>query len=602
MCPLSHKTTNDGIVYHITFRHHNTRRPDGGIVLQQALDNYDAFRAEEYFREKNALLGAGCCGGKAKGLAYADCALRETPLSDLVRFPDLTIVLSTELFDDYIAHRGLSDLYDEPDWKRVRQVVAATPLTDAIQRELDRVLDRFDAIGAPPLAVRSSSLLEDSIALAFAGKYETHFSPNCGSREARFARLEQCVRMVYASLFNPSARAYREKHGKTHREESIAVIVQSVAGRERGDYFYPELAGTLFSRVFRRPNPRIRKEDGLMRLSFGLGTRTVDRCAARIFYLTNPSLRPEGNLPEQIAAASQENFDYIDRKQGAFLTGALTLFSDFLRKEHKNFGAYVQNYGDNFLYSSLAEPEGPTRPLFSFPELHIRERELFATSKALLRHMEEVSGIPVDIEFTYETKPEKEFRILQMRPLAAYEELGRVELPSVAPERVVFKGDRMVSNGSLEHVNHLVFVDAVRYKEDWRPAETARAIGAINDRMGGTKYILAGPGRWGSRNPALGVPVQYAEICNCGCLVEISVPALNFSPELSFGTHFFLDMDSDGILYLPVFSDQRGNRLNVEWLQSAPYTVGDHPAVRIYEGDFSVYLDGEEETGIVILA
>ena len=576
--------------------------------MKQSLRDYDAFRGESYYREGGNLVGSGSCGGKAKGLAYAAAALADSPLAAEVSLPDLTVVLSTEVFEDYLSRRGLLALYDDEDWDRVQAVVESTPLTGGMRLELERILDRFEQLGSPPLAIRSSSLLEDSVALAFAGKYHTYFaanSPLSTSREERLAELDINVRRVFASLFNPSARAYREKHGKAHRDESIAVIIQSMSGEHHGNYFYPELAGTLFSRVFRRPNPRIRKEDGVMRLCFGLGTRTVDRCAARVFYLTNPSLRPEGNLPEQIAASSQENFDYIDREYGTFLTGSLATFSDFLRREHRNFGAYVQMYGDNFLYSTLADPEVPTRPIFSFPELHTRERDLFDLSRRLLRHMEDVSGIPVDIEFAFETKPGrggKEFRLLQMRPLTAYEEMSRVELPDVPVDRIVFQGDRMVSNGQLENVSHLVYVNPEIYKESWDPAATARAVGAINKKLEGKRYILAGPGRWGSQNPSLGVPIVYAEICNCGCLAEISEPKLHFSPELSFGTHFFLDMDSDGTLYLPVFSEQRGNRYNRAWLESAPYTTGDHPSVRVYEGNFSVYLDGEIEEGMVLLA
>ncbi|MDR1916066.1 MAG: PEP/pyruvate-binding domain-containing protein [Synergistaceae bacterium] len=570
--------------------------------MNQSDKNYDEFQAEGYFREKGTLIGDGRCGGKAKGLAYAKIALFGSPLGETVSFPDLTVVLSTEVFDDHINGNGLSGLYDEEDWETVKRVMDKTPFSDSLKRELGAILDRFDTFEAPPLAIRSSSLLEDSISLAFAGKYETCFSANCGAREDRLKILERGVRSVFTSLFNPSARAYREKHNKPHRDESIAVIIQSLSGKNHGNYFYPELAGTLFSRVFRRPNPRIKKEDGVMRLCFGLGTRTVDRCAARTFYLTNPSIRPAGNLPQQVAEASQEYFDYIDREHGTFLTGALSMFVPFLRREHKNFGAYVQNYGDNFLYSTMAEPEEPVRPLFSFPELHIKERALFNTSKDLLKHMEATTGFPVDIEFTYETEPVKNFRILQMRPLTSYEELQGVHLPDVPQERIIFRGDRMVSNGSLENVTHLVYVDASLYKDQWDPSAAARAVGEINKKLEGKKYILAGPGRWGSRNPALGVPIIYAEICNCGVLVEISVPELNFSPELSFGTHFFLDMDSDGILYLPVFGKHGNNIHNMEWLDETPYTVGEHPSVRVYEGNFSVYLDGEAESGLIILS
>ncbi|MDR0649019.1 MAG: PEP/pyruvate-binding domain-containing protein [Synergistaceae bacterium] len=570
--------------------------------MKQSLDNYDAFMGEDFFRDRGNLVGTGSCGGKAKGMAYAHAALSGTPLGEKISFPDLTIVLSTEVFRDYLDANHLSCLYDDDDWAGVQRRISESPLPHAITAELSDILDRFDAIGTPPLAVRSSSLMEDSVSLSFAGKYQTCFSPNCGPKPYRLSLLESCVRTVFASVFNPSARAYREKHGKKHRDEAIAVIIQSLSGKNHGRFFYPELAGTLFSRVFRRPNPRIKKEDGLMRLCFGMGTRSVDRCAARIFYLTNPSLLPAGNLPAQVAEASQENFDYIDRDSCEFASGALSEFAPFLQKEHKNYGAYVQLYADNILYSSLGEPEGPARPLFSFPELHLKERGLFDLSRELLRHMEEASGIPVDIEFACETSPERDFRLLQLRPLAAFEEMSRVEIPETPDEKIIFMGDRMVSNGLLENVEYLVYVSAEAYKGEWDPSAAARAIGEMNRRLEGTKYILAGPGRWGSRNPALGVPVLYAQICNCGCLVEISVPELNFSPELSYGTHFFLDMDSDGTLYLPVFGRQKKNKSNTDWLERAPYETGEHPSVRLYRGNFSVYLDGELETGIVVAA
>ncbi|MDR1886105.1 MAG: PEP/pyruvate-binding domain-containing protein, partial [Synergistaceae bacterium] len=199
--------------------------------MEQSLGDYDAFRAESFFREKGDLIGAGECGGKAKGIAYAVRVIQDSPLSGIVGFPDLTVVLSTEVFDSFIDGSGLSDLYDDDDWAHVERTVESTPLPDSLQTELGLILDRFERLGSPPLAVRSSSRLEDSIALAFAGKYKTCFSPNRGTREERYAALESSVRMVFSSLFNPSARAYREKHGKGHREESIAVIIQSLSGK-----------------------------------------------------------------------------------------------------------------------------------------------------------------------------------------------------------------------------------------------------------------------------------------------------------------------------------------------------------------------------------
>jgi hypothetical protein len=406
------------------------------------------------------------------------------------------------------------------------------------------------------------------------------------------------VRTVWASLFDASARAYRDKRHIPDRMESMAVLIQPMVGRRRGNLYYPELAGTLFSRVFRRPSPRIRKEDGVMRLCFGLGTRTVERGSARIFYLTNPALRPEGSAPGQIAEFSQSEFDYIDLVRGTFLTGTLSgLFYPFVVKNHRNASAFIQWIGEDTIFPGISAPEEPAYPYFSMGPLPTRCRELFNLASRLSRFMEARMGLPVDMEFAYETEV-PEFRLLQLRPLASYEEMARIVVPEVPAERLLLRGDRMVSNGRLR-TERLVLVDPEAYLSHWDPGGCARAVGEINQELKGTGYVLVGPGRWGSRNPSLGVPVSYADLCHAGCLVEVSLPKRDFTPELSYGTHFFLDMDDDGILYLPVFVGQGKNVYNDSWFEGRPYRPGDHPAVRVYEGKFTVALDGESEVGAI---
>nr|HPK07279.1 PEP/pyruvate-binding domain-containing protein [Aminivibrio sp.] len=219
--------------------------------------------------------------------------------------------------------------------------------------------------------------------------------------------------------------------------------------------------------------------------------------------------------------------------------------------------------------------------------------------KELCSFLEERMGMPADMEFAYDTEREK-LTLLQLRPLASYEEMARVAIPEVRDENVILKGNRMVSNGKLENVHHLVYVDPSVYGKDATFYEVAREIGRINHKLSGTNYILVGPGRWGSTNPKLGVPVRYNEICNCGCLVEVGILESDYTPELSYGTHFFLDLDVDGTLYLPVFDGMKGNIYNREWLGSSFYEQKRHPAVRHYTGNFSVLLDGENEVGVVI--
>jgi hypothetical protein len=565
------------------------------------VENFMNYKPEDYYKRRGWLLGDGRCGGKAKGLAYAHTVLLDSDLKDEVDLPFLSHVVSTEVFEDFLHSNELEDLYDEEDWEQVQFRVSAAPFSDAMKSDLDRILEDFERIGSPPLVVRSSSLMEDSVDLAFAGKYDSFFSANIQNRAWRLAKLEECIRAVWVSTFNPSARKYRTKHGKTHRDESMAVIVQSMVGKDRNHIYYPKLAGTLFSRIFRRPSPRIQKEDGMMCICFGIGTRTVDRGAARSFYLTNPALRPSGNSPERIAGSSQEYFDYIDRNEGEIRTGFVQDWLSVFAENHKDLDEYIEFYdedSDMLMPYSFYSIMSRLRPLVSFPNFHKRQKYLFDLVRELLKLMEGRLGLPVDMEFTYDTTS-RDFRLVQLRPLTHFQEMSRVEIPDVPPEREIFRGDRMVSNGCLKRVPYLVYVEPLKYLSEWNPAGAARAVGLLNERLKGTRYILAGPGRWGSRNPAIGVPIQYGDIYNCGCLVELSAPQFNFNPELSYGSHFFLDMDSDNILYLPVFAGQSNNVYASDWLDKTEYELGAHPAVRVYKGNFFVHLDGQSELGLV---
>jgi len=564
---------------------------------RQNLSYFSRFDAESIYAERGWLIGKGPVGGKAKGLAFAFYALQDSPLQDKVSLPPATIVVGTEIFRDFIRDNAMEWVYSEPDISRIEIAFSRGRLRESFQRDLQKALE---TIGDRPLAIRSSSLLEDSVQLSFAGKYDTCFSANVGAPERRAHELEDGIRSVWASLFNPAPRAYRNKHGYRDEDEAMAVLVQPIMGRAHGHLYYPEIAGAAFSKVYRRPTPRVRKEDGVMRLCFGLGTRTVDRAKARVFYLTNPNLRPEGNQPGEIASASQVEFDYIDRNFGSFMTGSLRQFLPYILKQHKSIHSFIEIYTDNLLYWAGSPLKRFSKPIFSFSALPTRHPYLFQVMRSLLTHLENSLEMPVDIEFTYDTES-RELSLIQMRPLAAYEEMAQVTVPEVPEERLLLRGNRMVSNGILERAEHLVYVDPDLYGTDSTFYEVAREVGRANSKLAGTKYILVGPGRWGSTNPDLGVPVKYNEICHCGCMVEVGIRESNFTPELSYGTHFFLDLDVDGILYLPVFAGEPGNAYNKTWFDNTPYETGHHPAVRVYHGNFSVYMDGDSEIGQVVL-
>ncbi len=572
--------------------------------------SFKDFDPKPVFRSFNRLVGDGDVGGKARGLAFAYTVITGSDLEPSVVLPDINYVITTEIFSEFMEDNGIRDvlgraLSNAPEsgeeageliYGAMQEAFAKGTVRDAFLSELAIILDN---IGDVPLAIRSSSILEDSTKLSFAGKYGTFFSANIGTREERLEGLFSAIRNVWASLYNPAARAYRKKHTLTDDDESMAVVIQPVMGKSHGCLYYPEIAGTAFSKVYRRPSTRIRKEDGVVRFCFGLGTRTVDRLKATVAYLSHPSLRPQGNLPADIAMTSQSEFDYLDRQSGSFMSGALSDFLPYIMREHPLASAFIEIYADNDLYWAGSDQLRNGFPIFSFSAFPKRCPKFFSLLRELAAFLEEQMGRPVDMEFTYDTGDQK-LTVLQLRPLAAYEEMAKVRIPTDAGDRTLLRGNRMVSNGRLEHVEHIVFVDPSLYGKDTTFYEVAREIGRINERLSGTNYILVGPGRWGSTNPKLGVPVRYNEICHCGCLIEVGITASDYMPELSYGTHFFLDLDVDGILYLPVFDGIEGNVFNRRWFDGTPHAIKNHPAVRHYVGDFSVHLDGDKEIGVVL--
>jgi hypothetical protein len=568
---------------------------------------FEGFDPKPVFKRFDRLIGDGEVGGKARGLAFSHEVITGSSMEEHVDLPDINYAVTTEVFQDYIEENRIGKILEEARsikcedseetaltlFKKMTVAFHKGQNSDSFDRSLEKILTN---IGDVPLAIRSSSLLEDSKRLAFAGKYSTCFSANVGTMEERRERLSKCIKKVWASLYNPAARAYRIKHGFSDSDEAMGVVIQPVIGHSHGCYYYPEIAGTVFSKVYRRPSTRIRKEDGVMRLCFGMGTRSVDRLKARLFYLSHPALRPQGNLPLDIAQTSQVKFDFFDRQKGKFMSGSISDYLPFILKEHKLASAFIEVFSDNLLTWAGSEKAKTGKPIFSFSSFPQRHPFFFKLVRELAAHMEESMGMPADMEFAYDTSTRK-LCILQLRPLASYEEMAKVRVPAVPQEKIILKGNKMVSNGRLENATHIVYVDYNLYGKDSRYFEVAREIGRINEKLSGSRYILVGPGRWGSTNPLLGVPVKYNEISNCGCLVEVGISHSDFVPELSYGTHFFLDLDVDGILYLPVFDESPMDVFNRSWLDSTPYETGRHPAVRVYKGDFSVFLDGDKEIG-----
>jgi hypothetical protein len=510
----------------------------------------------------------GRLGGKAAGLILAHSILqearREGRLEADHKIPNSYFLPSNGILE-FIEHNGLDELINvkyktseevRDEYPLVERLFKSGSFSPIIHKGLEELLYQ---IGEVPLVIRSSSLLEDRIGHAFSGKYKSLFISNKGTLEMRLAALEDAIAEVYASLFHPDPIEYRRERGLIDFQEQMGILIQEVVGREAGGMLFPVFAGVAFSRCEMRWSPRIRHTDGMARLVLGLGTRAVDRTVTDypvLVALEQPALRAV-QRPDEVYRYSQHDVDVIDLRESQFESLPL---ADYMRR----VGRAIPNM--NRIFSIFREDQilpivgvlaqlDPDDLVVTFDGLLKSPfpREL----KAMLDLLEEGLGEPVDVEFAHDGDA---FYMLQCRALSRGAMAQRVEVPAnVSEAKKVFSANRYVQMGQEKDLEYVVLIDP----RDYESLETreemlrvARAVGAVNKALPKKKFLLMGPGRWGSRGDIrLGVPVTYADICHTSILVEVARMKGSYLPDVSFGTHFFNDLVESGINYLPLYPD-----------------------------------------------
>jgi hypothetical protein len=557
----------------------------------------------------------GRVGGKASGLFLASQIVRKsTEYADAlgeVRIPK-TWYLSSDGILDFIEFNQLEDLYDRKyleidqvrrEYPHVVQVFKNSHFSPEVVKGLSVALDDF---GDRPLIVRSSSLLEDRVGAAFSGKYKSLFLANQGPKVERLAALLDAIAEVYASVFGPDPLEYRAERGLLDVHEEMGILLQEVVGSRVGKYFLPTFAGVAFSNNEFRWSPRISREDGLVRLVPGLGTRAVDRVADDYPILVapgKPGLRVNVT-PAEVVRYAPRKVDVIDLESGAFETMEL----DRLLEE---CGPGIPGVEQVL---SVVDESGVHRPyLLDFSSKKVRfvatfEPLLETTPflrrvRALLRVLSEKTRGPVDIEFASDGK---DLYLLQCRPQSFAEESAAAPIPSdLSGDRVIFEAKRYVSNGRVPDLTHVVYVDPDGYAalpDAVSLRRVGQAVGRMNKTLPKRQFILMGPGRWGSRGDLrLGVPVTYSDIHNTAALIEIARKRGGYVPDLSFGTHFFQDLVEASIRYLPLFPDDPEIRFREAFLRDSPSELCElAPAFRDLEAVVRV-IDVPKVTGGSVL-
>jgi hypothetical protein len=560
--------------------------------------------------EDFTVIGSGELGGKAHGLAF----IRETLAAGgaaaahpafQVSIPALT-VLATDLFDEFLHLNGLAGLAaagDVPDAQLALAFQKAS-LPATIVGDLKALVDKVHQ----PLAVRSSSLLEDAMYRPFAGVYATKMIPNHQlDADTRFRKLTEAIKLVYASTFLREARSYIRTTGRGPADEKMAVIIQEVVGRRHGDRFYPDVAGVARSFNY-YPTGRARPEDGVVTLALGLGRTIVDEGIGWTYSPAYPRANPPASTVGDLLAQTQSTFWAVNM-------GKAPPHDPLNEVEYLVKGDLTDAEADSTLRytASTYDPQadrlrdgtgtaGP-RVLTFAPLLSLDVFPLNGLVRGLLADCEAAVGAPVEIEFAVTLPAGRgdpaRFGFLQVRPLVVSDEQVTVTPEEMAGDRVLAASEAALGNGVVESVADVVYLRPERFTLA-RTREIAADLEAIDRRLGaaGRPYLLIGFGRWGSSDPWLGVPVGWGEISGAKVIVESSLPQA--SPDPSQGTHFFHNLTSFRVCYLTVRHTDR-HRIDWEWLDRQP-AAAETELVRHLRlaAPLTVKVDGRTGRGVIL--
>jgi len=531
----------------------------------------ETFEFEETFNR----LGGGSLGGKGRGLAFLARLLHHSDVGRnfadcTVRLPS-TLVIATDVFDAFMAANALYDFIAEnPTDAELNSRFSDASLPDEVTESLRVFLKHVHL----PLAVRSSSLLEDSQSQPFAGVYATYMLPNnCDDEHLRLEQLCQAVKLVYASTFSEKARAYTQSV-VPGAEEKMAVLIQKLVGGQYGKRFYPIYSGVGQSANFYPVSP-LKREDGIVSVALGLGRIVVEGGKVLSFSPAYPGILPGLTTPEEIADGTQIYFYALDLdktrfdlKDGEEATLKILEIQDAQADGTLRYVASTFDPDDNRLRDGVSS-HGPKIVTFA----GIRKYDMLPLGDVvaeLLSIGEKGMGRPVEIEFagTLAADGSPEFYVLQIRPLVTLRERQQVVIDRADLDHALISAADALGNGMLEGIADIVMVSPETF-EPTKTVEIAAEVSEFNRSLDGTPYILIGPGRWGTRDRFAGIPVQWHEISWARTIVETALEGFSLSP--SQGTHFFHNVTSLGIMYLAV--PHGSNEHFIRWTEFDKATV-----------------------------
>ena len=553
-------------------------------------------------------LGDGSLGGKARGLAFLNHILAKYDLygkwEDVRVLVPRTLVVTTEYFDRFILENGLQYVInsDLSDAEILSEFVASTlpsDLTDALRVFIRNV--------RRPLAVRSSSILEDSYYQPFAGVYSTYMIPHTENEDQELRLLSKAIKSVYASVYFASSRGYIISTSNVISEEKMAIVLQEVCGSEDGGYYFPTFSGVARSINF-YPIGYETPEDGVAKLAFGLGKAVVDGDQVLRFSPKYPKNVLQTSTPDLTMRETQQAMFALNLQPDKFKTSvddAVNLeripISDCGR--FRSFSKVVSTWDyENQRIVDSPVPKGPKFVTFA----HILKYNTFPLADILTTLLEitrkEVK-CAVEIEFAADLDRGDRaalFNVLQIRPISSVNSFNAVDWNSLDTEGALLSSGCAIGPGMIQGVRDVVYLRRQNF-DVMKTREMAAEMTAINNRMRdeGRNYVLIGYGRWGSSIPSLGVPVQWSNISEAKVIVECCLE--NFRIDPSQGTHFFQNMTSFNAGYVNVNPYSRpGEYCDIDALDAMPAEYeSDFVRIVHFPEDLTVCIDGKENRALV---
>lgn len=574
-----------------------------GVIAKFDKSSYDEYQVF-------SRIGDGSIGGKARGLAYINRLIKANKLfnkfSDVLITIPRTVVLSTDIFDEFMEHNNLystalSDLADE-------EILARFLAAELPGRIYQDFLAFLEISRNNPIAVRSSSKLEDSYYQPFAGIYSTYMIPRHHDKTIMARMISDAIREVYASVFYRNSKAYTASTANVIDEEKMGIIIQEVCGNKHGDIFYPTISGVAQS-INYYPIGSEKAEDGIANIAFGLGKLIVEGGLSLRFSPRHSRKILQLSSIETALRNTQKEFRALDLKVESFVPSTddgVNILKIGLNEANNEIAmkyvASVYDRNNNILRDGVTRSG---KKVITFA--NILQHKLFPLADILVMILEmgqQEMNNPVEIEFAVnlETPPgtPKIFNFLQIRPIVHSDETSNINLSNVNPADSIIYSESALGNGLFKGLKDIVYVKP----ESFNPArnkDIANEIERLNSIFlrEGKGYVLIGPGRWGSTDPWLGIPVRWAQISAARIIIESGLK--NYRIDPSQGTHFFQNLTSFRIGYFTINPYINEGFYDVDFLNQQGSVYEDESVRHIrFDDSLEIMVDGKRHRGVIM--